>query len=160
MKDKEICIPREGVAGSSPSLPFRELKEFEFDDHGMSDERLEVGQKDHTLVDGSNGWSPDDTFLMNEKKYGVQTSYKENVEGYTMQLKQEDNSSGEYRDREARATKLAAEIDGDLKSGLRLELENTDDEEEAFSAQDNGSRFAKFDKFEFEYGTNGKHSMN
>ena len=66
----------------------------------MSDERLEGNfsiEKDRALEDGSNGWNAEDMFLMNEKKYGVQTSYKENMEGYTIQLKQEDKSTEEYR---------------------------------------------------------------
>ena len=66
----------------------------------MSDDRLDGSfsiENDHTLEDGSNGWSADDMFRMNEKKYGVQTSYKENMEGYTVQLKEQDTSSEEYR---------------------------------------------------------------
>jgi len=67
----------------------------------MNDERLDGSfsiEKDRALEgDGSNGWSADDMFLMNEKKYGVQTSYKENMEGYTIQLKHDDKSSDEYR---------------------------------------------------------------
>ena len=78
---------------------YRVLKEFEFDDYSMSDDRLEgsFSIDDHTLEEGSNGWSADDMFRMNEKKYGVQTSYKENMEGYTVQLKEQDKSSDEYR---------------------------------------------------------------
>ena len=74
----------EGEAGAGSGSYIRELKEFEFDDYSISDERLEGSftvEKDHTLEDGSNGWSADDMFRMNEKKYGVQTSYKENMEG-------------------------------------------------------------------------------
>ena len=78
---------------------YRVLKEFEFDDYSMSDDRLEgsFSIDDHTLEEGSNGWRADDMFRMNEKKYGVQTSYKENMEGYTVQLKEHDKSSEEYR---------------------------------------------------------------
>ena len=66
----------------------------------MNDDRLDGSfsiEKDRALEDGSNGWSADDMFLLNEKKYGVQTSYKENMEGYTIQLKHDDKSSDEYR---------------------------------------------------------------
>ena len=66
----------------------------------MSDGRLEGSfsiDDGHTLEDGSNGWSANEMFKMNETKYGVQTSYKENMEGYTVQLKQQDKSSEEYR---------------------------------------------------------------
>ena len=90
----------EGVTGAGSGSNIRKLEEFEFDDYTMSDERLEGSftvEKDHTLEDGSNGWNADEMFLLNEKKYGVQTSYKENMEGYTIQLKQQDKSSDEYR---------------------------------------------------------------
>ena len=87
----------EGVAGSGSG--FRELKEFEFDDNCIGDDGLEGSftvEKDHSLEDGSNGWDANEMFRLNEKKYGVQTSYKENMEGYTTQLKQ-DKSSDEFR---------------------------------------------------------------
>ena len=78
---------------------YRALEEFEFDDYGMSDERegsFSI-ENDRALGDGgSNGWSAEEMFRKNEDKYGVQTSYKENMEGYTVQLKQ-DKSSEEYR---------------------------------------------------------------
>jgi len=116
---------------------YRALEEFEFDDYGMSDERegsFSI-ENDRALGDGgSNGWSAEEMFRKNEDKYGVQTSYKENMEGYTVQLKQ-DKSSEEYRDREARAAKMAREIEGTTSSHLAAELENGDDDEEnAFSA--------------------------
>merc|ERR1719266_637499 len=57
------------------------------------------------------------------------------MEGYTVQLKQQDKSSEEYRDREARAAQVAREIEGTTSSHLAAELENGDDDEEAaFSA--------------------------
>ena len=90
----------EPCTGSGSGSHLRELKEFEFDDFSMNDDRLEGSfsiEKDHALEDGSNGWSADDMFLMNEKKYGVQTSYKENMEGYTIQRNKDDKSSQEYR---------------------------------------------------------------
>lgn len=128
----------EGGVGTGSGSNFRELKEFEFDDYNMNDERLDGSfsiEKDRALEDGSNGWSAADMFLMNEKKYGVQTSYKENMEGYTIQLKHEDKSSDEYRDREAKAAKVAREIEGNTSTHLAAELENGDDDEEnAFSA--------------------------
>ena len=65
----------------------------------MDDEGIESGEGGitHDLEeDGANGWNAEDMFLQNEKKYGVQTSYKENLEGYTIQLNKE-RSSDEYR---------------------------------------------------------------
>ena len=41
------------------------------------------------------GWDPDEMFRQNEAKYGVQSSFKENLEGYTIQLK--DTNTAEYR---------------------------------------------------------------
>ena len=90
----------EGGAGAGSGGQIKELKEFEFDDHNMHDERLEggfSGERGHGLEeDGSNGWSPEDMFLMNEKKYAVQSTYKPDLTGYTVQLT-EDKSSDEYK---------------------------------------------------------------
>ena len=89
----------EGGTGTCPGS-YRELKEFEFDDVNINDEPVDSCfsiPKDRALEDGSNGWSANEMFKMNETKYGVQTSYKENMEGYTVQLKQQDKTSEEYR---------------------------------------------------------------
>ena len=99
--DTQISSKNNGEGGVGGGPHFRELKEFEFDDtFSMNDEGLDGSfsiEKDRALEDGSNGWSAADMFSMNEKKYGVQTSYKENLEGYTVQLKQSEKSSDEYR---------------------------------------------------------------
>ena len=99
--DTQISSKNNGEGGVGGGPQFRELKEFEFDDtFNMNDEGLEGSfsiEKDRALEDGSNGWRAEDMFSMNEKKYGVQTSYKENLEGYTVQLKQSEKSSDEYR---------------------------------------------------------------
>ena len=98
--DAQISSKNNGEGETGTDSRFRELKEFEFDDFSMNDDRLEGSfsiEKDHALEDGSNGWSADDMFLMNEKYYGVQTSYKDNLEGYTIQLNKDEKSSQEYR---------------------------------------------------------------
>jgi hypothetical protein len=44
----------------------------------------------------ANGWAPEDMFAINEREYGVQTTFKSNLEGYTIQLNTDRNSQ-EYR---------------------------------------------------------------
>ena len=43
-----------------------------------------------------NGWAPEEMFEINEKVHGVQSTFKENLEGYTIQLNKDKNSQ-EYR---------------------------------------------------------------
>ena len=50
-------------------------------------------------------------FKSNEQKYGVQSTYKPNLEGYTVALKTDQNSE-EFRDLEAKAWTMAIEIQG------------------------------------------------
>ena len=71
-------------------------------------------------------------FSANEENYGVQTTFKSNLEGYTTQISTEKNTE-EYRKLEAQAAKAAQEIEGSGTNKLAIELENGD-EEEAFSA--------------------------
>ena len=59
------------------------------------------------------------------------STYKDNLEGYTVQL--ENTHTAEYRDAERQAARLAGEIEGNVTSRANVELENGD-EEEAFSA--------------------------
>ena len=49
-----------------------------------------------SVVGDANGWAPEDMFATNEREYGVQTTFKENLEGYTVPLNT-DKSSEEYR---------------------------------------------------------------
>ena len=44
----------------------------------------------------ANGWRAEDMFKANEETYGVQTTYKSNLEGYTQQILTEKDSA-EYR---------------------------------------------------------------
>lgn len=53
----------------------------------------------HDLEDsnnGANGWNALEMFEENERKYGVQSTYKQNLEGYTVQLSADKNSE-EYK---------------------------------------------------------------
>ena len=81
----------------------------------------------------ANGWKAEDMFKANRSKFGVETSYKDNLEGYTTQLSKDRANSADYRAKEARAERLAREIEGNASSRDAIELENGD-EEEAFSA--------------------------
>ena len=81
----------------------------------------------------SNGWSAHDMFAKN-KEFGVETSYDHNLSGYTIQLNKNTENSAEYRERERKAAQIAAEIEGNTHSIAAVELENGEEEEEAFSA--------------------------
>ena len=48
------------------------------------------------FIGDANGWKPEDMFAINEREYGVQSTYKSNLEGYTIQLDSNRNSD-EYR---------------------------------------------------------------
>ena len=50
----------------------------------------------YLLLGDANGWAPEDMFATNEREYGVQTTFKENLEGYTVPLNT-DRTSEEYR---------------------------------------------------------------
>lgn len=58
------------------------------DDHGCS---LELDERE-----AANGWRAEDMFKANEDTYGVTSSYKSNLEGYTVQLNA-DKDSEKYR---------------------------------------------------------------
>lgn len=70
-------------------------------------------------------------FRKNEEKYGVVSSYDRELAGYTTQLDKSDDS---FRQHELAAAKIAQEIEKNQVSWDRGELENGDNEEEAFSA--------------------------
>lgn len=64
-------------------------------------------------------------FRKNEEKYGVTTSYTPEMEGYTTPLNK--RNTAEYREREEKASRIAAEI---MKSPNALaEFENGDEED-------------------------------
>jgi len=72
-------------------------------------------------------------FRKNEEKYGVVSSYNQDLAGYTTQLDKSDLES--YKKHEEQALQVAEEIEKNLAVLDRNnKLENDDDEEEAFSA--------------------------
>ena len=111
--------------------PMRELEEWMPEDSGQDDIQLDVSG-------GANGWSAHDMFAKNEE-FGVKTSFDPNMSSYTVQLKKDREDSAEWREKERKAAKIAAEIEGNSASVAAVELENGD-EEEAFSAVVRGDK--------------------
>ena len=46
-------------------------------------------------------------------QYGIQSTYKDNLEGYTVQLSSANKNSKEYREKEAAAEAIARRIDAE-----------------------------------------------
>ncbi|XP_035708964.1 ataxin-2 isoform X2 [Folsomia candida] len=79
-----------------------------------------------------NGWEAKDMFKKNEEKYGVVSSYSQDLSGYTTQIDKTDSDA--LKRHEQQAAQVAQEIEKNVVSWERSELENGEDEEEAFSA--------------------------
>ncbi|KAG5831975.1 hypothetical protein ANANG_G00286190 [Anguilla anguilla] len=85
-------------------------------------------------TDASNGWDANEMFKFNEDNYGVKSTYDASLAMYTVPL--EKGSSEGFRQREARASRLANEIEASPQYRHRVSLENEDGktEEEKYSA--------------------------
>ncbi|KAJ7990014.1 hypothetical protein DPEC_G00310450 [Dallia pectoralis] len=84
-------------------------------------------------TDTSNGWDASEMFKFNEDTYGVTSTYDSSLSMYTIPL--ERGSSDGFRMREARAARLANEIEGSPQYRHRDSLENDDKtEEDKYSA--------------------------
>ncbi|XP_064170363.1 ataxin-2-like protein isoform X1 [Anguilla rostrata] len=85
-------------------------------------------------TDTSNGWDANEMFKFNEDNYGVKSTYDASLAMYTVPL--EKGSSEGFRQREARASRLANEIEASPQYRHRVSLENEDGktEEEKYSA--------------------------
>ncbi|XP_056432304.1 ataxin-2-like protein [Gadus chalcogrammus] len=85
-------------------------------------------------TDSSNGWDANEMFKFNEETYGIKSTYDSNLSMYTVPL--ERGSSDSFRQREARAARLANEIEGSAQYRRRVSLENDEgkSEEDKFSA--------------------------
>nr|XP_046271648.1 ataxin-2-like protein isoform X2 [Scatophagus argus] len=84
--------------------------------------------------DTSNGWDANEMFKFNEETYGVKSTYDSSLSMYTMPLEKENSEV--YRQREARAARLASEIESGLQYRRRVSLENDEgrSEEEKYSS--------------------------
>lgn len=84
--------------------------------------------------DASNGWDANEMFRYNEAKYGVTSTYDSSLSMYTVPL--EKGNSEVYRQREARAARLASEIESSPQYHHRVNLENDEgkSEEDKYSA--------------------------
>jgi hypothetical protein len=79
----------------------------------------------------ANGWDASEMFQKNEKEHNIVTTYKDNLEHYTVQIDRKDTN--DFRKQELEAERIANEIENNPKTIERLEVENGD-EEAAFSA--------------------------
>ncbi|XP_042583085.1 ataxin-2-like protein isoform X3 [Cyprinus carpio] len=85
-------------------------------------------------ADTSNGWDASEMFRFNEETYGVKSTYDASLSMYTVPL--ERGSSEGFRQREARAARLASEIEASTQYRNRVALENDEGrtEEDKYSA--------------------------
>ncbi|KAK8769175.1 hypothetical protein V5799_014364 [Amblyomma americanum] len=92
-----------------------------------------IGGLDDPPLDGedTNGWDANEMFKTNAEKYGVTTSYDSALSAYTVKL--EPKNTDEYKLQEAKASKIAQEIESNPVFKKRTEVENGD-EEDKFSA--------------------------
>uniref|UniRef100_A0A7N8WW64 Ataxin 2-like n=1 Tax=Mastacembelus armatus TaxID=205130 RepID=A0A7N8WW64_9TELE len=93
-----------------------------------------IGENFELESDTSNGWDANEMFKFNEEAYGVKSTYDSSLSMYTMPL--ERGNSEVYRQREARATRLASEIECSQQFRRRVSLENDENrsEEEKYSS--------------------------
>ncbi|KAL2078732.1 hypothetical protein ACEWY4_026417 [Coilia grayii] len=85
-------------------------------------------------TDASNGWDANEMFRFNEENYGVKSTYDSSLSMYTVPL--ERGNSENFRQREARAARLASEIESSPQYRHRVALENDEGrtDEDKFSA--------------------------
>lgn len=79
----------------------------------------------------TNGWDANEMFQLNEKEHGIKTTFKDNLENYTVQIEKKDTQ--DFRKQELEAERIANEIENNPTTKDRLNLENGD-EEAAFAA--------------------------
>ncbi|XP_076008141.1 ataxin-2-like protein isoform X2 [Genypterus blacodes] len=121
-----------------------------FTDSGISSTRVNGEHKEKVLQrweggdsngesydlenDASNGWDANEMFRYNEMKYGITSTYDSSLSMYTVPL--EKGTSDNYRQREARAARLASEIESSPQYRHRVNLENDEgkSEEDKYSS--------------------------
>ncbi|XP_039231667.1 ataxin-2 homolog isoform X2 [Drosophila yakuba] len=84
------------------------------------------GDIDIELDSAANGWDPNEMFRKNENTFGVTSTFDDSLASYTVPLDKGD--SLEFKEAEAKAEKLAAEIENNPTCRDRLDLENGDEE--------------------------------
>lgn len=84
------------------------------------------GEIEFELEGGTNGWDANDMFSKNEKTFGVQSTFDDSLSDYTVQI--EKRETDEFKEAEAKAEKLAQEIEKNPICRERLDLENGDEE--------------------------------
>lgn len=103
----------------------KKLQPWEGDSNGEFGVSLELDTQ------GSNGWDANEMFSLNEKEHGIKTTFKDNLESYTVQI--DKSNADDYKEKEKEAARIAAEIENNPMTRDRLDLENGD-EEAAFAA--------------------------
>lgn len=78
----------------------------------------------------TNGWDANEMFQLNEKEHGIRTTFKDNLETYTVQI---DKKDSQFSQLSMEAERIANEIENNPATRDRLELENGD-EEAAFAS--------------------------
>ncbi|XP_043236050.1 ataxin-2-like protein isoform X2 [Amphibalanus amphitrite] len=96
---------------------------------------------DHLVsLDEANGWDARDMFRMNEKKYGVRSTFDQTLAGYTTPLERVSH------DQHERAARIAHEIERSSTSRHRADAENGD-EEAAFAAVSRPGQDGRGDRY-------------
>lgn len=101
-----------------------------------------IGESDsigHLDMENANGWDVNDMFRTNEQQYGVQSSYDHSLSGYTTQL--EKKNTDEYKKQEAKALRLASEIESSSTHRIRAAVEDTDEDEKISAVVRTGDNF-------------------
>ena len=88
--EQESFMTDTQISGTKMNGEMRNLVAWEADG-GEHDVSLDLGGASE-----SNGWRAEDMFKANEDQYGVTSSFKDNLEGYTLQLST-DRDSDKYR---------------------------------------------------------------
>ncbi|CAK9296616.1 unnamed protein product [Gordionus sp. m RMFG-2023] len=112
--------------GTKELQPWRDDDEYELEGVLGKDDSLLTG----TPIDNQDngGWQVEEMFATNELRFGLHSTYTEDLPDYTTRLEVFDTP--EYKEREARATRLAAEIESNSAYQKRVALENDDNERE------------------------------
>ncbi|XP_022212496.2 ataxin-2 homolog isoform X2 [Drosophila obscura] len=84
------------------------------------------GDVDIELDGAANGWDANEMFRKNEHTFGVTSTFDDSLATYTIPLDKGDTL--EFKEAEAKAEKLAAEIENNPTCRDRLDLENGDEE--------------------------------